>query len=228
MPQAFSADIMYSAIFENVEGDVQPREYRLITAGSPGALAKKLEKGEVAPGFGVIAVAADQYGAAAVSERQPDAKRTTLITSGNPDDVRQSLSSTITKERCLIQGDATKDVVYLLQECVPAAGRTYEVIASAVSGKLEQQLNAAAARGLRLVPASVVSKSKTFLNNYINAETVAVMQSGAPEAPVTYRVLATVRLSTLAEEISAAARKGFTLLSYAPGPKELYAVLEKR
>jgi hypothetical protein len=228
IPQTFSADVVYSAIFENIEGDVQSREYRLLEAGSPGALVKKLEKGEIEPGFGVVAVAADPYGAAAISERQPEPKRTTLIASSNPDDVRNSLSSTMTRERCLIHGDATKDVLYLLQECAPAAGRTYELIASTVSGKLEQQMNAAAARGLRLVPSSVVSKSKTFLGNYVNAETVAVMESGLPGVQVTYRVLATVRLSTLAEEIAAAARDGYSLVSYAAGPKELYAVLEKR
>ena len=61
-----------------------------------------------------------------------------------------------------------------------------------------------------------------------NNETVGIIEKSADAAPVTYRVLGTVRVSTLEKELQDAANDGFTLIAFTLGPTEAVAVLEKR
>jgi hypothetical protein len=92
---------------------------------------------------------------------------------------------------------------------------------------LEKELNDAAARGLRLIPQSLVGIEKRFMMNAYNNEAVAVVQKTADPTQVTYRVLSTVRVGTMAKELQAAGADGFRLLSFAIGPKEVVAILAK-
>lgn len=117
----------------------------------------------------------------------------------------------------------------MLEDCSggPAA-RSYEVIAATKEGTFERELNAAAARGMRFVRASLVGIEKRVLGNPYNNEIVGVVERSGEATPVTYRVLAVARVPTLEKELAEAAEAGFRLIASAVGPKEVVAVLEKR
>ena len=80
---------------------------------------------------------------------------------------------------------------------------------------------------MRLIPQSLVNIEKRLLMNAYNIEMVALVQKSAEATPVTYRVLSTIRVPTMAKELQAAGAEGFRLLSFAVGPKEAVAVVAK-
>jgi hypothetical protein len=69
-PTFASDGYIFSAVFEQVAGDEQAREYRLVKAGSSGDLRKKFEKGGP-DASGVIAIAWGGSGVAATTDSTP-------------------------------------------------------------------------------------------------------------------------------------------------------------
>jgi hypothetical protein len=224
----FSADeYWFSAVFEKVQGDEQPREYRLLKAGSVGALRKRLDAGEA--GFGMVALAAGAPGAAALYEPRAAAGSVTLVASGNTGNLRQELQAAGGKGQCVLASDGIKEAVYAMEACASGSGpRSYEIVATTKTETLERELNAASARGFRLVPQSLlgIEKRVPMMGSY-NYETIAILEHTADALPVTYRVLGTARLSTFEKELRTATADGFTLAAFTIGPKEVVAVLEK-
>jgi hypothetical protein len=224
----FSADeYWFSAVFEKVQGDERLREYRLLKAGSVGALRKRLEAGEA--GFGFVALASGAPGAAALYEPRPDARSVTLIASGNTGNLRQELQAAGDKGQCVVDSDGIKEAVYAMEPCPTGdIPRSYEVVATTKTETLEVELNAAAARGLRIVPGSIVGiEKRVALMGSYNYETVAILDKVANAPSVTYRVLGTARLSTFEKELKTASAEGFKVTAFTIGPKEVVAVLEQ-
>ena len=228
-PAFYADEFRFSAIVEQLEGDTEPRDYRFVKTGGTGALRKRLEEG--VEGFGLVALAAGQPGAAALMEKRAVPRKATLIDSGTTDTLNKELRDAGRRGLCLIDSDGIRQAVYALHECsTDQPPPVYEVISTTKTETLERELNAAAARGLRIVPEGLVGiekRVKLLGGSYTN-ETVAVLQQSASPSPVTYRVVGTVRVPTFAKELNAAAAEGFTLSAFAIGPKEMVAVLEKK
>jgi hypothetical protein len=226
--RAFFADEgWFSGILEKVEGDGVPREYQFVKARSTGALRTRLEAGLET--FTVIAVAAGPPGAAALLEKGDQARKATLIDSGATATIKKELGDAAARGFCVVDSEGIKQAVYALQECGQAQKPPlYEVIATTKTETLERELNAAAARGMRIVPESLIGIEKRLFGSAYNNETVAVVRQAADVVPITYRVVGTMRLSTFAKELNAAAADGFTLTAFAIGPKEMVGVLEKK
>lgn len=219
--------MLFDAVFEKVEGDDRVRDYRLVDVGSAGALRKRFERGEEGSS-GVVAVAA-LPGAAAIYEVGPDARRATIVASGNTGTLQRELKGAGERGLCITDSDGIKEAMYLMEDCqAGSTPRTYEVLAATKTETLEREINAAAARGMRFVPNSLVGIEKRVLGNPYNYETIAVVERAVDAAPITYRVLGVSRVPTLANELRAAADEGFRLIALAIGPKEVVAVLEKR
>ena len=226
-PAFFADEGWFSGILEKVEGDELPREYQFVKARSTGALRTRLEAGLET--FTVVAVAAGTPGAAALLEKGDQPRKATLIDSGTTGTIKKELEEAAARGFCVIDSEGIKQAVYALQECGQAQKPLYEVIATTKTETLERELNAAAGRGLRIVPESLIGiQKRLLLGSAYNNETVAVLRQAADAAPVTYRVVGTMRLSTFAKELNAAAADGFTLTAFAIGPKEMVGVLEKK
>jgi hypothetical protein len=227
-PAFFADEDWFSGIVEKVEGDELSREYQFVKARSTGALRTRLEAGLET--FTVIAVAAGRPGAGALLEKGEQARKATLIDSDVTGTIKKELGDAAARGFCLVDSEGIKQAVYALQECGQGLKPPlYEVIAATKTETLERELNAAAARGMRIVPESVVGIEKRLLfGNAYNNETIAVLRQEADAAPLTYRVVGTMRLSTFATELNAAAADGFTLTAFAIGPKEMVGVLEKK
>jgi hypothetical protein len=227
VPGTFSANqYRFSALFEKADGDDVVRDYRFAKAGSPGGLRKRFEEGGEGS-TGAIAVASGGAGAAVLFDPALTGAAT-LISSGNTGTLREQLQAAAAKGQCFVDADGIKEAVYLVAACPQgSAGPAYEVLSTTKADTLEKELNEAAARGLRLIPQSLVGIEKRFLMNAYNNEAVAVVQKTADPTQVTYRVLSTVRVGTMAKELQAAGADGFRLLSFAIGPKEVAAILAK-
>ncbi len=135
----------------------QLREYRFVRVNSSGALRKRFEQSDEGS-TGVVAVAAGSPGVAVISETRPDARGAGVIASG----------ITGTLIRGLPSGRRSRDSA----SSIPTASRgrstcsnraqagntslDYQVIATTKTGTFEKELNAAAAKGLRFVPESLI------------------------------------------------------------------------
>ena len=230
VPSTFAADeLWFSAVFEKVEGDDQPRSYGLVKARSSGGLRKRFEEG-VEGSAGVVAIASGQPGAAAIYERTADERRAAIIASGKSGTIKQEVQAAASRRQCIVDADGVEEAVYVVSACAAGgAARDYDVIATTKTDTFERELNAAAARGMRLVPQALLGIEKRLLvGAAYNNEVVGIIEKSADAAPVTYRVLGTVRVSTLEKELQNAANDGFTLIAFTLGPKEAVAVLEKR
>ena len=225
-PLFATAEIWTMAVFERVGDDDRRYEYKIVKAGSPKDLRKKMEQ-EQDPAFGLVALSV-RKDAIAVYEAGAPTKKSTLIF-GNAADLKKQFSS---DTYCVIDSDGTKEAVYAVHPC-PAteAASGYEVLASTKTDKLEADLNAAAARGLALVASSLIGIAPTsalMLGSAYKFETVClVARVGDPPASRRYRVLGTRRAGTLAKEMAAAADDGFTLAGFAIGYQEIVAVMHK-
>ena len=227
VPGSFSAnDSQFSALFEKVEGDDAARGYRFAKAGSPGGLRKRFEEGREGSA-GAIAVAAGGAGAGVLFDPAVTAAAT-VIASGNTGTLRDQLLAATAKGQCFVDADGIREAVYLVAACPQGSkAPAYEVLATTRTSTLEKELAAAAARGMRLIPQSLVNIEKRLLMNAYNIEMVALVQKSAEATPVTYRVLSTIRAATMAKELQAAGAEGFKLLSFTLGPKESVAVVAK-
>jgi hypothetical protein len=227
VPSTFAADeFWFSAVFEKVEGNEQMRGYRFARAGSTGGLRKRFEQGGEGSS-GVVAVAQGSPGAAVVYEPRADAPHAMIIASGDTGTLREQLQAAADKGHCIVDSDGIKEAVYATSPCAAGGMRSYEIIATTKTETFERELMSAAARGMRLVPQGLVGIEKRALMRAYNYETVGVVEKAADAAPVTYRVLATVRLGTFEKELHAAATEGYTLVAFAIGPKEIVGVLAK-
>lgn len=225
-PTFYADRFHFSAIFEKAAGDDRQREYRLVKAGSTGKLRTHLEAGVA--GFGLVAVARGQAGAAAIYESGAEARKATLLDSGNTGTIRKEVQAAGARGLCVADNDSISEAVYVMEDCAPPPGpREYDVLATTKTETLERELNAAAGRGFRLVPASLVGIEKRALMGAYNYETVAVLEKKPDAPPTTYRVVGAVRLGTFAKELQAVAAEGFRLVGVTIGPKETVAVLER-
>lgn len=226
----FGADqVWFGAVFERVEGDDRQRAYRFLKAGSTGGIRKKLVDEGGARGAAVVAVAAGGDGVGVILEDAPDAGDVAVI-SGNTGTLAREISAAAARGLCLVDSDGIRGAIYVMQGC--ASGRAapaYAVISTTRTGTFEKELNDALANGQRFVPASLIGVEKKALMNAYALEFVALVESGADAgAAPAYRVLAAIRLGTLAREIETAAKEGFRLAAFTIGPKESLVVMEKR
>ena len=121
-----------------------------------------------------------------------------------------------------------KEAFYALAQCAGGASPDYDVIAMTRTETFEKELNELAAKGLRLIPAALVSiEKRVLMMKAHNIETVGVVERVVEATPLVYRVLSTLRLGTLEQELQAVAAEGFRLVAFATGPKEWIAVLAK-
>jgi hypothetical protein len=216
----------FSAVFEKVDGQGHAAEYGFITAGSSGGLRNRLEKGGNAAS-GVVAVALGEAGVAAVYEQTAQGPPGRIIASGNTGTLQREIQSAADHGQCLVDNDGIKEALYLFAACA-GGGRSYEVIATTKTETFEKELNAAAARGFRLVPESLVGiEKRALMMAAYNNEAVGLVEKTAEATPVTYRVIGAVRLGTFRSEIEEAAAGGFRLVAFALGPKEALAVLAR-
>jgi|SRR5215204_3958488 len=217
----------FSAVFEKLEADVQVRDYGLIKARSSGALGKRFEQASEGT-TRAVAVAWSGSGVAAIYERDGLARPARIVSSGNSGTLEKELRSPGAAAGCVVDGDGVKEALYLLEPCAEGAGRGYEVIATTKGDTFEKELNAAAVRGMRLVPASVVNiEKRVLMMSAYNIEIVGVLEPATDRTPITYRVLGTLRLDTLERELQTAAAGGFRLLVFTVGPKEKIAVMAR-
>jgi hypothetical protein len=100
-------------------------------------------------------------------------------------------------------------------------------VAAGRSSGLEDDLNAAAANGFRVIPQSIAWYQKSFLGSKVTSETVVVMEKMTDPAPVVYRVLGTRRMTTLQKELAEASMQGFELSAFVIGDDEQVAVLQR-
>ena len=219
---------VYSAVFEKLEGDEQAREYGFVNAGSAGALRKRFEKGGD-EASGVIAIAWGGSDVAAILERRAAAAPARIIASGNTGNLREEIQAAGRQGLCFVDSAGVKEAFYALAPCTDGAPVEYDVIATTKTETFENELNALAAKGLRLIPAALVSieKRPLMMMKAYNYETVAVVGKATETTRVAYRVVGTVRLSTFERELQAVAVEGFRLVAFAIGPKEQVAVLAK-
>ena len=228
IPSTFSSDgNSYSAVFQKIDGDEQAREYGFVKARSPSALQKLFEKGrDGAPG--VIAIAWGGFGAAAIFEQRTEATAACIIASGNTGALREQIQAAGKQGLCFVDSDGRKEAFYALAQCAGGASPDYDVIATTRTETFEKELNELAAKGLRLVAAGLVSiEKRVLMMKAHNIETVGVVERVVEPTPIVYRVLSTLRLGTLEQELRAVAAEGFRLVAFAIGPKEWIAVLAK-
>jgi hypothetical protein len=217
----------YSAVFEKLEEDEQARDYGFVKAGSAGALRKRFEKGgdQVS---GVIAIAWGGSDVAAIFERREAAAPTRIIASGNTGTLREEIQAAGKEGLCFVDGAGVKEAFYALAQCADRAPVEYHVIATTKTETFEKELNALAAKGMRLIPAGLVGiEKRVLMTSAYNYETVAVVGKVTETTPLAYRVIGTVRLSTFEHELQAVAAEGFRLVAFTIGPKEQVAVLAK-
>ena len=219
---------VYSAVFEKLEGYEEARQYGFVKAGSAGALRKRFEKGGD-EASGVIAVAWGRSNAAAILERRAAAAPARIIASGNTGNLREEIQAAGKEGLCFVDGDGVKEAFYALAQCTDGAPIEYDVLATTKTETFEKELNATAAKGLRLIPAGLVSieKRDALLKGAYNFETVAVVGKAIETTPLAYRVVGTQRFSTFERELQIVAAEGFRLVAFTIGPKELVAVLAK-
>lgn len=224
----FGADqVWFGAVFERVEEDDRQRAYRFLKAGSTGGIRKKLVDEGGARGAAIVAVAGGGDGVGVILEDGADAGDVTVIT-GNTGTLAREISAAAARGLCLVDSDGIRGAIIVMQKCASGqAAPTYEVIATTKTGTFEKELNDAFAKGQRFVPASLIGVEKKALMTYA-LEFVALVESGGAGAAPAYRVLAAIRLGTLAREIETAAKEGFRLAAFTIGPKESLVVMEKR
>ena len=219
--------LWFGAIFERVDGDDRQRAYRLLKARSTGAMRKKLVDEGGARGAMVVAVTAGGDGVAVILEDSPTVPEV-AIASGNTGTLKSEVAAA--KGLCLVDSDGLRGAIFVLQGC--ASGRSspaYEVLSTMKTGTFQDELNAAAAKGQRLVAPSLIGVEKKALMNAYAHEFVALVEATMTADPQpTYRVLATTRIGTLGRELEAAAQEGFRFVAFTIGPKEALIVMEKR
>ena len=230
VPSTFGGDLAwFGAIFEHVDGDDRQRAYRFVKAGSTGGIRKKLVDEGAARGALVLAVAGGGDGVAVILEDSTGVSELAVIASGTGS-LGREISSAASKGLCIVDSDGIRGAVFVLQGC--ASGQSapvYHAIATTKTDTFENELNAAAAKGQRFVPASLIGVEKKLLMTPVSSEIVGLMETTAAAGPQpSYRVLATVRLGTLAKELEDSAKAGFRLVAFTIGPNESLMVLEKR
>lgn len=226
----FGADqVWFGAIFERIEGDDRQRTYRFLKAGSTVGIRKKLVDDGGARGAAVVAITAGGDGVGVILEDGPNAGEVAVI-AGNSGTLAREISAAAAKGLCVVDSDGVRGAIYVLQACASGqATPAYEVISSMKTGTFTKELNDALAKGQRFVPASLIGvEKKALMSTYAN-EFVGLLESATNAgAPSSYRVLATIRLGTLAVELEAAAKEGFRVAALTIGPKESLVVMEKR
>ena len=223
----FAADEFWSsAVFERVGDDNQRYEYKVLKAGSPKDLRKKIAQ-QRDSAFGLVALSVGKDAVAIYEAGAPSSDSTLIF--GNGGEIQKQFASGTSY--CVIDADGTKEPVYAVRPCAAAEATSgYEWLATTKTETLERELNAAVARGLGLVPSSLIGIAKTtpLIGSAYNYETVCLV-ARIVDAPASrsYRVIGTKRAGTFAKEMAAAADDGFTLAGFAVGYQEIVAVMQK-
>ena len=99
--------------------------------------------------------------------------------------------------------------LFLERVATPPDTYQYQLLATSRTDTMQEELAEAAAQGFRLLPQTMISKNRRFGG----AEVVVVVERspGGDDQRYEYRLLATVRTSTLQTEVSEALDEGFTI-----------------
>ena len=115
----------------------------------------------------------------------------------------------------VITGSPTSgnEMVLLLEKvATPPDVYEYQLLATSRTSTMQEELHEAAARGFRLLPATMMSKSARFGSDQI----VLIMEKAPNSTDVyEYLLLATDRTSTMQEEIMTAIADGFEVIGMA-------------
>jgi hypothetical protein len=98
--------------------------------------------------------------------------------------------------------------IFLERVAVPPATYEYRLLATTRTSTMEEELNEAATAGFRLIPSTMISKSRAF-----GPDEIVVVMEREPDSGrrFEYRFLATSRTSTLQSEALEAESDGFVL-----------------
>ena len=115
----------------------------------------------------------------------------------------------------IITGSPTSgtEMVLLLEKvATPPAVYEYRLLATTRTGTMQRELEEAVARGFRLLPETMMSKSARF-----GSDQIVVVLEKAPNSPDIYEylLLATDRTSTMQREITTAIGNGFAVVGMA-------------
>jgi hypothetical protein len=226
MPETFGSngEGRLRALMEKVEGDEKVRDYRFLKSRNSSALSKQIEPA-FADGYGLVGVVAGGGDAAVVVERTSIPPRRWMV-------IGAAQSGTMEKELTatngfrIASGAGDGEAVYGLVE-EPGA-TDYLLLSTTKSETLEKELNAAAEKGYRVVPGSLLGMQKRLFGKPVaDGETFVVMARRPDDRPVLHRVLGILRGSTLQRELTEATAQGFTPTGMSVGFKETVVLLEK-
>jgi len=214
-------------------------EYLVVDAGRTATFEREIVDG-AAKGYRVVGMVSGPSEHAAVLERTAGDETTAaavspgdrfkLLATNQSSRLQEELSDHAALGYRVLFASAAKEMLVLLERPHDVqANVEYLVVTTTKSGTLQQEMNAAASRGFRLLPRAMTAVQKRLgLIGTYGYEIGAVMEKpGAPGAEVEYRVLGARRASTLAKELGDAAAQGFVVVRLLVGYEEAVIVLER-
>jgi len=139
-----------------------------------------------------------------------------------PSTIQREIDDAASRGYRVVGATAAEEMIVVLEgpaEVTPARYE-YQVLSVARSGTLEKEINAAAARGFRVLPNTMsLFKKKSMLSFPSSDELAVVMEKDLTDSRThEYKLLGTRRVSTLAKELNETVAQGFevagTMLSY--------------
>jgi hypothetical protein len=126
--------------------------------------------------------------------------------------MQKELDETAARGYPILVGSPTSDAemaVFLSREGTVAEPFKYKLLATTRTGTMQKELNDAAADGFRLLPSTMIAKKQLIGG----VEIVSIMERPPRvEKLYEYKLLATVRTSTLQKEVTEAKEAGFVLV----------------
>lgn len=126
--------------------------------------------------------------------------------------MQKELDETAAQGYRILVGSPTSDAemaVFLSREGTVAEPYKYKLLATTRTGTMQKELNEAAADGFRLLPSTMIAKKQLIGG----VEIVSIMERPPRvEKLYEYKLLATVRTSTLQKEVTEAKEAGFVLV----------------
>ncbi|HLG57980.1 MAG TPA: hypothetical protein VI485_21720 [Vicinamibacterales bacterium] len=195
-----------------------PRNYRLITQSKDGAFLDELNTAG-AEGFRVVADTIKEYQRgrfdtqwAAILAQQPNGRRFKYSVTKGVEEGARALEASGAVPRLLVgilgrEGQIKSDTLLFFEEIegttAPSVieARDYRIVMTARTSTMEKDIREAATEGYRIIGAGFGRMTVVMARD----------RNVASPPPIEYRVIATIRVKTSAEELQAAGTEGFRI-----------------